>query len=384
MRLRHNKIFIFFLDFLSKIVFLIPLIVHRFCRQKYSSLPQSILVIELWGLGDLTLMSPVLESLRINFPKAKVTLLSKLSGKILFKDSPYVDEFVVFDFPWTHFRGKYKLWNWKWKELFRIISLLRSKRFDLSLDARGDFRNNLLSFFINARRRLGYKWTGGGCFLTDVVSNQSRSQHRLVAWLNLLSYLKLRVASKAPSLQVFENEKKWADEFLKNKNINSGDLIVGIHPGAGAKLRCWPLGRFADLIDHLVDKYQAKVILFVEPDGYGEDLPARSNVIKAKLNLREFMALVAKMDLFICNDSGVMHIASGVNIPVVAIFGPGELSKFSPYGDKHRVIINKNIQCRPCFDNCRYKEPFCITDTSVDKVLKCVDKSFLNIINQKA
>lgn len=345
---------------------------------------KKILVLELWGLGDIVLVTPALIALRQSYPEARIVLLAKKRAMEILQHSSLVDEFITYDFPWTKFRGKYKFWQWDFRGLLKLINKLRKESFDLALDARGDFRNNLLSFLISSKRRIGYDWTRGGYFLTDVVSLGYEGLHRVDAWLNLLKYLGTGTDSVAPRLYLSENEDKWAEDFLADNAITPDDLVIGIHPGGRIKKRCWPLDRFDKVANYIKDKYNAKIIVFIEPDGYGGALVMNEHFIRAKLSLRELISVFSKLTILVCNDSGPMHIATAVDTPVVAIFGPTNPVWFGPYGDKHTVVIQGNIECRPCYDYCKYKEPLCLTSITVEDVLNQVDATLKEFACQKA
>jgi len=366
------------LNFIDKVFMWLTNKKH-FKKDVVKSTSLKILIIEIWNLGDLIMMSTIIKPLKQNFPNSRITLLGKSIAIQLFEKNVCIDEYKVFNFPWTAHKNKYRFWSWNWKELIRVINELRKQEFDLALDARGDFRNNLLSFLIGAKRRIGYNWTGGGYFLTDVAQFDYNNGHRIDAWLNLLNYLGIKVESPKPYLSVAKDEEEWAGSFLREKGIGEGDLVIGIHPGARIKTRCWPLDRFAEVADYIKDNYKSKIIVFIEPDDYGQDIPIKKEHLKVKVSLRQLIALIKKLNLLICNDSGVMHIACALGIPLVAIFGPGDIKRIGPYGDKYTVVIKEQMECRPCFDYCKYKEPFCITKISVEEVLKEVDNKIKSI-----
>lgn len=339
-----------------------------------------ILFVEFWGIGDLIMASGALRALRSGFPRAEITLLSKKIAQDLFKNTNYIDKYIFYDFPWTRFTGKYNFLGWEWLGLIKLIKILREDGYDLTLDARGDFRNNIIMFLTGAKRRIGYNFTGGEYFLTDVVPSDDTKQHRVDEWANLVRYIGIDIKDMSPRLSISDEEDKWAEEFLIKKGIAKEDLVIGIHPGARIKKRCWPLERFARVSEYARDRYNAKVIIFIEPDGYGENIPIAGNFIKAKVPLRELISLITKMDLLICNDGGVMHIAAAVRIPVVAIFGPTEPRWFFPYGEGHKIVIKEGFSCRPCYEYCKYKEPYCVTGITIDDVVKAVDEKLDSII----
>lgn len=365
---RDSKVCIVFLDLFVCVLFLVPLALAAIFNRKKSLYPRKILIMELWGIGDLVMMSAILKPLKENYPKARITVLSKEVSKTLFKDDSRVDEFINFYFPWTRFRKKYALWSWDWPGLFRIIARLRKEKFDLVLDARGDIRNNLLSFLSGGKIRLGYGWRGGGFFLTDNLRDAGKNLHRIDAWVNLLKYLRIGADNCEPYLSVNKEEEAFADDFLEANGISRKDLLVGIHPGAGIKTRCWPLERFARTAEYARDICKSRVIIFLEPEGYGAEIPIEGESLKVKLNLRQLTGLIKRLDLLICNDGGVMHIATAVNTAVVAIFGPGSPSWFGPYGAKSTMILENDIPCRPCFDYCKHNKAICLDRITVNRV----------------
>jgi len=381
MRLGNSKVLILFLDFLTRMIFSIPLMIDKLGGKKDTSAVENILIVELWRIGDLIIMSSILKELKNNFPSSRLSLLSRPEARTIFKNNDLIDELIEYDFPWTKFKGKYRIWNWDWRAIIKLIEQLRGEKFDLILDARGDLRNNLLSFLMKGKRRLGYNWLGGGYFLTDVVSLDYKNVHRVQAWISLLNCLKIKVGFPKPWIQVSKDEEEWADNFLRDQGVESEDLLIGIHPGARIKTRCWPLEGFRKAGEYLKDKYNAKVIVFIEPNGYGEDIATEGEFIKLKVSLRQLIILIKKVNLFICNDGGPMHIAAAVGTPLVAIFGPTNPIWFGPYDNDVEVVIKEDVQCRSCFDYCKQKEPFCITEIPVDRVLEKINKKIVDMVS---
>lgn len=376
MKTKRNKAVILLLEIFLTPIFFIPSVLDKLFRNKKIGLPRKILILELWGIGDLVIMGSILRPLKKRFSKAGITLLSKSSAKDIFYCNKFIDNIIEFDFPWTKHKGKYAFWRWDWVALIQLVRRLRKEKFDLALDARGDIRNNLFSFIIGVKRRLGYNYTGGGILLTDIVSGDYEAQHKAESWLNLLEYMGIETRDSRPYIDLPVEAAEWVGGFLREKGIQGDDLLVGVHPGAGAKIRCWPLERFARTAEYLRDKYKAKIIVFVEPNGYGSDIPIAGEHLKVKLPLRDVIKIIHRLKLLICNDGGLMHVANAMNVPLVAIFGPGYLNWFRPYLKDGAVIIRKdNFNCSPCFDYCRHKEPLCLTSITVQEVKEAIDKN---------
>jgi len=370
---RNSAAFIFLLDKILFFLFILPLLAEKvFSRRRPSNTDiHKVLIIELWGIGDLVMASSVFNSLKRSLPGAQVSLLCRPVAQELFLGNGLIDGFFVFDFPWLGFSGKYRFWNWDWPALLRIIQRLRKERFDLVLDARGDVRNNFLSYIIGGRRRAGYTWTGGAFFLTDPL-NGFRQAHRVEAWLNLLRHLNIAFESPRPALFVTEQERHWQEEFCASVGISRNDIVVGIHPGAGRKSRRWPLEKFIEVARIAEEKHKARVVFFLDPDIEESGFPEKNGFILARPTLRQLLALTQRTDLFIGNDSGPMHIAAAFDRPVVAIFGPGDFKRIGPYGERCSIVAKEGFVCRPCYDSCRFSRQLCIDAIEVKDVAEQV------------
>lgn len=375
---RGKKIFLRFIDVILLILFTPRVFFHKKNKFSYEG-AENILVLELWGLGDLALATAALRAIKKARPRASITLLAKPHARELFKNSSLPDKLIVYDFPWTHHRNKYHFWQWDIVSLKRLVQSLKGEGYSLAIDARMDFRNNLLMWLIGAQRRIGYDLTGGAYFLTDVVPFRKNVIHRVQAWEAALRLLDIDEAEVRPQLEISPDEEKRAKDFLVESDVRSGECVVGLHPGAGNRLRCWSMENFLDVANYLEKRYAAKVVVFVDPQGYGQELLKNGRFIRAKLGLREFIAVAKELRLLVCNDGGPMHLACAVNTPVLAIFGPGDFNIMGPYGSGHRMVCKKDVSCRPCRDYCRYKEAHCLMDIDVKDVKKVLDEMMVSL-----
>ena len=138
-----------------------------------------LLVIELWGVGDLALATPFLRAAAETF---SVTLLAKPHAAEL--QSRFWPDVRVIPFraPWTAFRGKYKLREWPWRELRALRRQLAVGKFGFAVSARRDPRDHLLMEAIGAERRIGFPRIGSAMFLTDPLDQPRDSVHRYDFW----------------------------------------------------------------------------------------------------------------------------------------------------------------------------------------------------------
>jgi lipopolysaccharide heptosyltransferase II len=336
-----------------------------------------ILVMEYWNLGDIVMLTPFLTSLRIQFPKAHITLLTSPKAAPLLDHQGLVDQVRVVLTPWAQHYSRWKKYNpfsLLWMDLFRALRSLHRQKIDLAFVGRADVRDNFMLWFIRAKQRVGYAFGGGGYFLTDAVVPDLQRPHFSNRWLTLLNAVGKTPVIREPRLKLAAQEQELAERVLVENGLQNTEFLVGIHPGARNILRKWGEGNFAALARRLQKEFPVKFIWFLDP---GEKVADRNGIPAAYLALpmRLFMAVLARCDMLICNDSGPMHIAAALQVPVVAIFGPTEPAWFGPVGQQHRVVIQDGFWCRPCFDYCHFDQPYCMRTITVESVFQAAAES---------
>jgi ADP-heptose:LPS heptosyltransferase len=334
-----------------------------------------ILVVELWGIGDLVLAIPAIEALRRAFPRASLTLLAKPHAMPLFEGRGLVDEIIAYDFPWTAAESKYQPGHYDVPGLVGLMRTLRRRRFDLVLDARMDVRSNVLTFLTGSRRRIGIAHGGGQHLLTDAVPPGDEARHRVDDWLALTENVGARPIRDRPQIRVRPDERAAAKATLAAAGVRPDDLVIGLLPGGSSAHKRWPASSYAALADALAERHRARIVVFCDPDRVGLDLPARTPVISVQSDLKLLLPLLAECDLAIGNDSGPMHIAAAVGVPVVVIFGSGRPAWFAPRGPEHRVVAPAELESRPSLDDHILTRPSSIAEIAVDEVLAAVDSS---------
>lgn len=345
------------------------LLVNRLRRR--SAEPKRILLLELWGIGDVVLATGALRSIRTAYPTARISVLAKSFARELLIAPGLADEVIAYDFPWTAFTRKYHPSRYDVGEIVRLIRRLRRERFDLLLNGRADPRNNLLAALTGAGRSVSLASGVADFLVTDVV-HPERDAHRTDDWRMIVERATGRTASNVlPSLTSDENALSVMRKVL---SIDASDhrrqLVIGIHPGARIAIRRWELARFARVADTLVDRLDARIVVFAEPDGYGANLPMKRPYRVVERSLVDMTAAFTLCDAVICNDSGPMHVANAAGVPVVALFGPTKLEWFGPRGAPSRAVRVAEMPCRPCFDVCKFMETHCMTRISENEVVE--------------
>ena len=333
---------------------------------------------------------PAIRAVRNAFPDAYISLLVKPWVAEIFKGNPAVNEIILYEDQYNSIAGKFKL-----------AKILKSKGFNTAILLQNAFDAAFIAWLSGIPERIGYQRDFRGLLLTKAVPVKKNilKQHHVYYYLNLLKEsLNIEAQYTEPLLYLNEKEINQARNFLNSKLLtHNSQLLVGINPGAAyGSAKRWMPERFAELIHRIINELNGNVVLF----GSKSEIEIVNEIIKAvnskqftvhssqntddalrithyeprilnlagKTNLRELMALISECDAFISNDSGPMHIASALFVPVVAIFGSTDKAITGPLGDGHR-IISKDIPCSPCLEReCPERHLRCMTEISTDDV----------------
>jgi lipopolysaccharide heptosyltransferase II len=347
-----------------------------------------VLVIRVDGLGDFVMSTPAFEAIREIFVDSHITLLAANWSKDLSEVMPFFDEVIYVDVPWIE-RSK----SGNLRKLLRSIKQLRKRKFDLMIDLRGDFRNNILMFFCNAKYRIGYNITGCQFLLTNVVP-LGENQHTVAMVKSLIQYLNPKNEKKYEmSLNITENDRELATKFLNQNGIINGNRnpLVVIHPGARWPGRRWVIKNYAEIADRLVERYDAKVIFTGSCDEskLTQDIVSlmrhKPIIATGKISLRQFLVLLERSNVFIGVDSGPMHMAAAMRTNVIALLGPARAEAIGPYGNGHIVITKQdNFTCSPCAQtSCKRPNNSCMQAIGVEEIWQAVKSLMRKPLREK-
>jgi heptosyltransferase-2 len=319
--------------------------------------PLKLLVMEFWGIGDLTFSTPLLHA--ATDEGWDVTLAAKPHARPLLAPTFPRIHFLAYDAPWSAYREKYKLWKWNWRELFAFIRTLRRERFDAAVSVRNDPRDHLLMWLVGAGRRHGFPHRGSRIFLTDPLTRENPKRHRVEDWHALTRALGLPLSSESPPPRL--DHRRYRSPVVDGLVGGISKPLLCLHTGARITVRRWPAEYFAKVLAALRRQFDFHLLLIPDLDGFGRDLAPLADSVAPPLTVDELVDLLGRVDLLLCNDSGPGHIAAACGRPAVPIFGPTDPDWFRPWGDFHHIVIRDICPWRPCFDYCLFREPYCLT-----------------------
>jgi len=299
-------------------------------------------------LGDAVMTTPALAAVREGFPAARIVLLARPLVAELFRHHPDVDEVMVYERPGRHEGALGRL---------RLGVELRRRRFDGALLLQNAFDAALIAFLGRIPERAGYPTDGRRILLTVPVplTRAILERHEVEYYLCLLDGLGIpRPVPAALKLAVTGEERETMATRLASLGIGRGAPIVVINPGAtyGSAKRWYP-DRFAAVADALSAEWGARIVVVgstAETPLAGEIEAAMRNPpvnLAGKTTVRELMALLSLSSFLVTNDSGPMHIGAALGVPLVAIFGPTDWRRTSPWSERAKVV-RVEIDCSPC------------------------------------
>jgi heptosyltransferase-2 len=311
-----------------------------------------LLVIELWGLGDLIIATPFLQAASRGY---EVTLLAKPYATDLQRRFWPDVQVVPFVAPWTAFKHKYRLYAWSWWEMVRLRKGLAAQRFDFGLSARWDPRDHLLLRLAGAKTRLGFPRMGSGILLAKPLGRPDPLEHRYEHW---------RVMARALGLEL------PAREALRLSRMRpDGEILV--HTGAGQPVRVWPLDRYRNLVARLRRK-EYRVQVACDPDQQAWWLAAGERDVATPRTVTELFALADRAGAFIGNDSGPGHLVAFCGVPTFTLFGPQMPEWFAPLHPGSEWLEGKPCPYKPCSDYCRFPAPYCMVNSGEEEVAALV------------
>lgn len=347
-----------------------------------------ILVNALSGIGDALMFTPSLKLLKKAYPDAEIHALVMFKAvRDFYERNENIGKVFYKDFMSEGY----------FKSLKYIFSLRGS--YDISINVYPSNRKeyNVINFLLGAKQRAAVKYLRKDFqnfgWLNNVRITENDSLHNVQTNLKLCEKLTSKKLTEEPllNLPLIQSDFDFADLFLRDKKINAEDLVIGFHPGSAILKnqinRRWEPHKFAQLGKKIIETYRAKILIFGGPteETLKQDIVNHINSQNAfsvvSHNLTESAAIMKRCNVFVTNDSSLMHVASAFQLKVVAIIGPTNQNYIHPWKTEHK-IVRLDLDCSPCFiysprplicsrEDVKYK---CIKHLEVEQVYKSVEE----------
>ncbi len=331
-----------------------------------------ILIVKFSSLGDVILSTAAIKAIRKKFlTNHKVSLLVGNEAKEILLACPYIDELLVADL-----KNKDK----GLKGLLKLGSNLRKKNFDIIIDLQNNRISHLLSYLSMSPNRYGYDNGKYSFLLNHRIKDLDREVDPVTHQFRILKMLGIELADSHLELWPTQEDKKYVDDFLNSQWLSAHQKIVGLNLNASARWmsKSWPLANIAKLCEELSRRDIRVMVTGTQDDA--EQVNILNGMLKnakiinacGKTTVNQLACLIKKCSVYISADSAPMHVALGMDVPLVALFGPTDPRRhFLPA--KNCVLIRKELECSPCYKSkCKNKK--CMDLITVEEVVAAIDK----------
>jgi len=342
---------------------------------------KKILIINPYGIGDVLFTTPVISNLRRAYPQAYMAYLANRRTADFLKSNPDIQQ--VFVYERDEFVGHYP----KYLELF---SSIKRQAFDVVFDFSINSSFGFLCFACGVPKRIGFDYRGRGRFLTDKIPLQGyEDKHVIEYYLDVLLPVRVPPLERSMTLPVPAKDIQWAQGWIAQQAIDSAKPLIAVVPGGGqswgkaAGHKRWGASQYADLVDKIIENFDAAVILV--GDSKEEELCREVaalahfplHVAVGQTSVLGMAALFKQCRLSIVNDGGPLHVAVAVGAKTVSIFGSVDPQVYGPYPAEGHLVVQKHLPCQPCyrrFRKARCEHISCLRDLSVDEVYRKVGR----------
>ncbi|MDD5584295.1 MAG: lipopolysaccharide heptosyltransferase II [Candidatus Omnitrophica bacterium] len=314
--------------------------------------PKKILIVRTDRLGDVILSTPVIKNLKMTFPGAHIAFMCRPYTEDVLRGNPYLDEIIVYDKNVRH------------KNLWASIKFsleLKKKNFDWAIILHPTVRAHVITFFARIPFRIGWDKKRGWLLTKRLPhTKQEGFKHESEYTLDILRSMDVAVTDNAPYFPIQQASEHKVEEILARHGVHKKEEFIVVHPCASCPSKRWPQEYFAELVKILRTETRLKVVIIAsgEEKKFGDTILETNEVVdlRGMLSISEIGSLLKRAALFISNDSGPVHIAAALHIPVISIFGrndPGlSPQRWRPLGETS-FYFHKKVGCSVCLaHNC--------------------------------
>ncbi len=326
-------------------------------------------------VGDLTMSTPMLRSLRRAFPDSSIFGVGKPHLADLLSGSPWLTEYL----PCNHRR-------WTGREGFiDTVRGLRRRRLDVILSLRATMRGALMSVASGAHLRVGLHSAPFARFYhltnSDRTTNPAAPAPLVDRYLELATRINANADGKRLELLCDSSSRLTVERFLRNQLARDPSRLVMINAcSANGSNRSWPTEKFVELSRRLVDDFDISIVLNCAPSDRSEVEELKKRIDRSRvfsaaesgdLSFRFLKALLSRVAALVTIDSGPRHVAAAMGTPVIALLGPIDPRLNENYHTEETVLTSKRLACMPCNSNhCQFSEVLCMHGIAVRDVVR--------------
>ncbi len=287
-----------------------------------------ILIVRLSAIGDVVRVLPALNTIRAEYPNAQIDWAIEPKSAGVVEGHPLLDNILVFE----RDRGM--------RGFMKFCGQIRARRYDIAVDFHGILKSGAIVAASRAPDRYGFArpraQEGSWLFTNHKAALRSKNLNRVAENLVLCDLLCKRREAYGPSIYVPPDIQEAVDAFYE-ESFDAGKRVVAMHAPMERAEKRWPVEHFGELAERLLADGRFEVMMTWGPGQRGEVEAVVSRMRRKPIiapetgGLKELAWLLHRADLYFGGDTGPMHIASSMGVPVVAVFGGTDPAKHAPY-----------------------------------------------------
>jgi len=330
-------------------------------------------------LGDLLLAVPAFRALRAAYPHAEISLIGLPWARwFVERFDAYIDRLIEF----SGFPGVLEV-EYSAKRAESALSDLRAEQFDLliQLHGSGDVSNRFIAAIAGPETRSAGFFIGERPAFLTVAAPYPSHLPEIERNLSVMRRLGCPDTGSALELPLLSQDLTEADRLLVP--VATQRPLIGLHPGASYPARRWAAERFAVVADRLSERHGATILLTGGPgeESLAAEVASRMRApalnLAGRTSLGGLAALIARLDLFISNDTGPAHFANALDVPSVTIFGPAEFSRWAPLDRERHIVVRHPVACSPCPHRVCPIDHRCLRWITPDEVLAAAERQLV-------
>ncbi len=331
---------------------------------------KKILIIRTDRLGDVILTTPIAGALKKRYSDCRVTFWVKEYTKEIVENCNFIDSVITFP---------------ENKGLLKIIRKIKKEKFDISILVHPSFKLALIIFLAQIPIRIGT-----GFRVYSFLFNKRWYEHRKYSILhevdynlNLLKTLEIEENNPEFSFRISPEAENHVEKLLIKLGINKEEKIIVLHPGSGRSAPGWSFKNFSILSDSLIDSGYTVLITGGKNDRkivekLLKNCKKKPFVLTDILNLKELMALLKRVKIFVSNSTGPLHLAVALGTTVLGLYPPlvtASIRRWGPYNKKEFTLTPEIPECKKCIkEKCKYYDCMNLikTETVFNKIISLI------------
>jgi ADP-heptose:LPS heptosyltransferase len=299
-------------------------------------------------LGDMLCATPLLRAFKNYFPESSIDVISKpLNTDVVF-NNPFINRVIEYD----NLKYSKSLVNY-----LGFIRNLRAEKYDLAIvpcTVSVSVTSDLIAYLSKSKIRIGPSKIDGQKNMSGFLYNfpveldwrKETLKHQTLRNIDILNKIGIFTDNLDLILNLTTDERDYGKKYFNNTH-NVDKIAIGIHPGAGKKKNQWNAENFESVINKFMEEIEPDIYITCGPKDQ-DSVDYLSSVFGNKVNIikedsvRNVASIISNFNLFITNDTGIMHIAATTKCPVLSLFGPTDPLQWAPQRKIDKYLLGKN------------------------------------------